>query len=202
MSLPIINVRWPRKGLRFFVRQAASLSPIESRQQDFIVTCTDAAAISVYNIANPLAPSSIEVAESETFYPGGNITFWPLQVGDYVPLPNDDGRCHLIAQVGWTAAQVSTGFIAQINAYARSMQQITDGYYNTLLATPYAGFPNAFILRMPIGTNGAASAVTQVGPVVAAARWTGVTVPLVLGLIGPRRHAFRVPYPMPPAAGP
>jgi hypothetical protein len=196
--IPMINAPWPRKALKFFVRQQAYLSPIQSRQQEHVVTCVDAATISAYNIANPLAPCSIEIAESQTFYTFGNITFWSLRTGDYVPAPNDEGRCNLIATAGWTAPQVATGFIAQINAYARSMHQLTNGYYDTLSAVPYAGFPNAFLLRMPIGTDGAATAVTQVGPVVASARWNGVTVPLAYGIIGPRRHVFSVPYPVPP----
>lgn len=203
MTLPVINVPWPRRALKFFIRQAAQLSPIQSRQQEILVTVDTALAIFTYNAANPGATTTIEVTNIETFYPGGGIIFWMWRSDEPAPPPNDTGRCNLIATVGWTAAQVRDGFVAQINAYARSMHVLNDGYYDTLKAIP-ATATDQFRLLMPIGTVGAPSAITVVGPVPidAVLTFAGRSVPLAPGIIGPRRHIFRVPYPVPPAAGP
>jgi hypothetical protein len=203
MTFPTINAPWPRQALKFFLKQATAIAPIETRQQEILVTVDTALAISNYNIANPLATTIVEVTNIEPFYPGGGIIFWMSCVGDgYVPLPNDDGRCNLIAQVGWTAAQVAAGYIAQINAYAAAMHLATDGYYDTLTALPGPA-ADQFRLLMPVGTNGAPSAINIVGPVPIDAVLTfgGITVPLAVSLLGPRRHIFRVGYPMPRGGG-
>jgi hypothetical protein len=192
---PFINANYPRSALKFFLSQAGQLNPLQTRQQEIVVTCSDAATIAAWNLANPHC--SLELTETETMYPFGGIVFWMLQVADYVPPANDAGAVYLTAQLGWTAAQVSTGCQAQINAYAAAMRTVTNGYYDSLKAVPYAGFPNAFLLRMPIGTNGGPVTETDVGPVVSSLRWQGVTVPLAPGIIGPRRHIFAVPYPQP-----
>lgn len=204
MPLPIIHAKWPRKALRYFIKQTEGLSPIQSRQQEILVTVDTALAISTYNIANPLATCTIEVTETEAFYLSGGITFWLSCVGDgYVPLANDDGRCNLIAQVGWTAAQVRDGFITQLNAYARSMHAPTDGYYDTLKALPGTA-ADTLRLLMPIGTVGAPGLPIPVvgpAPLDAVLTFTGRVVPLAPGIIGPRRHIFRVEFPDLPRGG-
>ncbi len=194
---PFINVSYPRSALKFFLKQHNQLNPLQTCQQEFVVTCSDAATIAAWNLANPLAHCSLAITETETMYPFGGITFWMLQAADYVPPADDSGAVYLTATAGWTAAQVSTGFQAQINAYAAAMRTVTAGYYESLKAVPYDGFPNAFLLRMPIGTNGAPVSEVDTGPVVSSLRWQGRTVPLAPGIIGPRRHIFAVPYPQP-----
>jgi hypothetical protein len=200
--LPIIHAKWPRQALQYFLRQTAGLSPIQSRQQEILVTVDTALAIFTYNAANPGATTTIEVTNTEAFYPGGGIIFWMWRSDEPAPPPNDDGRCNLIAQVGWTAAQVRDGFVAQINAYARSMHVPTDAYYDSLKAIPTTA-ADQFRLLMPIGTVGAPSAINIVGPVPIDAVLTfgGVVVPLAPGIIGPRRHIFRVAFPDVPRGG-
>lgn len=198
----LMNVRWPRPALSYFLRQAIFLSPIQTRQQEIIMTVEDSATISAWNIANPATPCSLEIAESETFYLSGSITFWPLQVGDYVPPPNDDSRCNLICQPGWADFEVRNSFVTQINAYAKSMHIATDGYYDSLKAIPMTLPTNQLRILMPIGTEGFADSITMIGVGGYTAVYAGRTIPLAPGIIGPRRHIFGVHFPEPPPVGP
>lgn len=203
MGIPELQIPWPTAGLRRLgVQRPDPISPLFSRQQEVELTCATNAAYSAF-----VGDVELVVNEVDTgVFPSAALTFSILPNGPIVPAPvQTEDRCILVAENGWTAAQCATGFIAQINAYVRTMHSFSllQGIYDSMRAIPGTTAADVRIL-LPFGLVGNPTSYPLTGPGAVALLFGGIDRPLAHSLLGHRRHVFGVTYPRinPPAPPP
>lgn len=184
-----LPVRLPLAAIRRLRSQTEHVSPMQSCQQEILVTGFTDATLQAWMTAHPLAPYySLLVSDADNILPYTQLEF--RFASTTAAGVDDAGLCNVVTTAGQTAAQVSDTSQDQINAWARNFGR-TFRNLRSLRSGPVPGNGNEFVIYMSFGMLGAAD-IANTG-ITSAARFSGVDNPLWFTIHGMRRdvHVLR-----------
>lgn len=186
----------PFRALRRLKRQALHVDHLHSTQQQFSFQCSTFAALGAY-LATPGNDCTIEVTDTNHVLPytvldfeltvtPGSPAFWSASYADFWLTAADS-----------TAALAAITLAGQFNQYFGLMRQ----HYPAFASGRARANGNELFVELPWGVLGTTSvtATGPLGPEALTNMFPGVDNPLWFGIVGMKRHCFRVPprYPGP-----
>jgi hypothetical protein len=183
---------FPRGAITRIRSQTASPSVLQSCQQEITVRCVDYTTLGTY-LATPGHVWVWTVGDHNQILPYTSLGFRvALDAKTQPDAPWADEL--FLTAADTTAALAAARLASQINTFAATMGAI----YPDVRSLRAASNDADLTIYMPWGMLGVADLFDVNGPLGeegAAVGNPGVDNPLVFGIIGPRRHVFRVNFP-------